>query len=176
MCIWDPDMSPLCSPLTHSIHYGKRYNMIKSSNATIPDSQHTSRGLSIYRGSVCLMSPTHMPNNHIMWYLLDTQHILLTLVFFYVWRNIWLIPGTCVSDPNMSRFCPPLTHSIQYGIGIDIISHLMRQFQIPNTHLVDSQYIAVHWVSCFRHTCQINTQCDISQTPNLFCLLLIFSI
>ena len=40
---------------------GKGTNMIKSSNATIPDPQHTSRGLSIYRGSVCLMSPTYMP-------------------------------------------------------------------------------------------------------------------
>ena len=88
MCIWDPDMSSFCSPLTHSIHYGKRHNMIKSSNATIPDPQHTSRGLSIYRGSVCLMSPTHMPNNHIMWYLLDTQHILLTLVFLRITQHL----------------------------------------------------------------------------------------
>ena len=88
MCIWDPDMSPFCSPLTHSIHHGKGHNMIKSSKATIPDPQHTSRGLSIYRGSVCLMSPTHMPNNHTMWYLLDTQHILLTLVFLRIAQHL----------------------------------------------------------------------------------------
>ena len=66
---------------THSIHYRKRHKYYQSSNATIPDPQHTSRGLSIYRGSVCLMSPTHMPNKHIMWYLLDTQHILQTHIF-----------------------------------------------------------------------------------------------
>ena len=68
------------SPTVYTM--GKCTNMIKSSNATIPDPQHTSRGLSIYRSSVCLISPTHMPNKHIMCYLLDTQHILLTLDFF----------------------------------------------------------------------------------------------
>ena len=74
---------------THPQHtLWERHKHHKSSNATIPDPQHTSRGLSIYRGSVCLMSPTHMPNKHIMWYLLDTQHILLTRYFLRIVQHL----------------------------------------------------------------------------------------
>ena len=72
----------VCSPPTHSIHYGKRHKPHKSSNATIPDPQHTSRGFSTYYGSEHLISQTHMPDKHIMWYLPDLQHIVWTLDFW----------------------------------------------------------------------------------------------
>ena len=62
MCVWHPNM--LRPPTVYTMEKGT--NMIKSSNATIPDPQHTSRGVSIYRGSVCLISLTHMPNKHTM--------------------------------------------------------------------------------------------------------------
>ena len=59
----------------------ERHKQHKSWNATIPDPQHTSRGLSSYCGSVCLTSPTHILNKHIMIYFLDPKHIMLTLDF-----------------------------------------------------------------------------------------------
>ena len=59
---------------------GKDTNIIKSSNATVPDPHHTCR-ISIYHDSERLISPTHMPDKHIMWYLPDPKHTLLTLDF-----------------------------------------------------------------------------------------------
>ena len=92
---------------------GKGTNMIKSSNATIPDPQHTSRGLSIYRGSECLMSPTHMPNKNIMWYLLDTQHILLTLDYLRITQHLAGPRHVCLGS-DMSRFVhhPPTAYTM----------------------------------------------------------------
>ena len=76
--------------------------------------------------------------------------------------QIKLIHGTCFWDPDMSLF---FTTNPQYTLwekAQTSQNHLMRQFQIPNTHLVDCRYVAVRCASCFHHTCQMNT-CDIYQ-------------
>ena len=67
---------------------GTGIDIIKSTNATIPDPPHTSRGLLIFHGSVCLVSLTYMSDKHLMWYLPDPQHILLTLDFYSMRRHL----------------------------------------------------------------------------------------
>ena len=73
---------------THPQHTPwERHKYHKSSNATIPDPQHTSCGLSIYRGSLCLMSPIYMPGIHIVIFT-RPQHILLILDFWRITQHL----------------------------------------------------------------------------------------
>ena len=127
---------------------GKGTDIIKSSDATIPDPQHTPCGLSLYRGSVRLIHPTYIPDKA------DPRHVFLG-----------------------SRYVTFFTTNPQYTLwekAQTSQNHLMRQFQIPNTHLVDCRYVAVRCASCFHHTCQMNT-CDIYQHILLTLALLTYN-
>ena len=118
MCIWDPDMSRFCSPHTHSRHFRKGTDIIKWSNATLPDPQHTSPGLSIYRGSVFLMSPPYMPDNDVIFTSPPTYSVnswFLTCDITFNWS-----PARAFGIPICHGFVyhPPIAYTLGKGTSI----------------------------------------------------------
>ena len=96
----------------------KGTDIIKWSNATLPDPQHTSPGLSIYRGSVFLMSPPYMPDNDVIFTSPPTYSVnswFLTCDITFNWS-----PARAFGIPICHGFVyhPPIAYTLGKGTSI----------------------------------------------------------